>query len=242
VTAKSLSASVDNGEIESAIEKEVNLCHPCIAARIGFVFPTELSGLRELKIVRLFVDGCSLREVVLANPVWWTPTAKAKAVAGIALGLRFVHSLGFVHGNLNSTNIVFDKDHRIQMTHFAEMDLEVQEGDFDIRACVGEFLEERWSGQADVRAFGSLLVEMTVGSPSTLPGSRTSEGTKNQGIAKFFSEMIKSIEFKSYQEVHSLNSIVDILKKNEFQIERGVDSEEVWEFVRWVELCEYSRE
>jgi hypothetical protein len=35
-----------------------------------------------------------------------------------------------------------------------------------------------------------------------------------------------------------MKCIVDILKKNDFKIEIGVDSAEVWEFVKWVEKCE----
>jgi hypothetical protein len=51
----------------------------------------------------------SLSEAISMNPVWWTPTAKAKvkAIAGIVLGLRFAHSFGLIHGHLNSKYIVF---------------------------------------------------------------------------------------------------------------------------------------
>jgi hypothetical protein len=35
-----------------------------------------------------------------------------------------------------------------------------------------------------------------------------------------------------------MKCIVDILKKNDFKIESGVDSAEVWEFARWVENYE----
>jgi serine/threonine protein kinase len=38
---------------------------------------------------------------------------KAKAIAGIALGLEFAHCLGMIHGDLNLNNILFDETHRI---------------------------------------------------------------------------------------------------------------------------------
>jgi hypothetical protein len=42
--------------------------------------------------------------VVLSNlPGWWTPTAKAKVVAGIALALRFAHGLGLLYGALKAS-------------------------------------------------------------------------------------------------------------------------------------------
>jgi serine/threonine protein kinase len=147
VESVNLSDSIDNKEVETEIEKEINLLHPCIAAPIGFLFPSESSGLRELKIVRLFLEGCSLSEVISANPVWWTPTMKAKAVVGIALALRFAHSLGVIHGNLNSNNIRFDRDNRIQITNFGLIHLEVQEG----KTVAGkDIFCEGWTPQVDV--------------------------------------------------------------------------------------------
>jgi hypothetical protein len=64
-----VSHSVNNREIEKELEKEVNLCHPCIAAPIGFIFPVESSELREMKIGQLSIEGHSLAEVVLVHPV-----------------------------------------------------------------------------------------------------------------------------------------------------------------------------
>jgi hypothetical protein len=43
---------------------------------------------------------------------------KAKAVAGIALALRFAHSFGLVHGRLTTKNILFDSGHDIQIVDF----------------------------------------------------------------------------------------------------------------------------
>jgi hypothetical protein len=79
--------TVEKSEIENELEKLINLRHPCIAGPIGFVFPIESDSLRELKIVRLYLEGCSLLEVFSINPMWWTSTVKAKAVAGIVLSL-----------------------------------------------------------------------------------------------------------------------------------------------------------
>jgi hypothetical protein len=53
------------------------------------------------------VEGISLTEVISMNPGWWTATTKAKTVAGIVLGIRYAHSLGLIHGHLNSRNIFF---------------------------------------------------------------------------------------------------------------------------------------
>jgi hypothetical protein len=56
-----------------------------------------------------------------SNPVWWTPTTKAKGFAGIAFDVRFLQSFGFVHGNLNSNTIVFHEERRINMMNIPDI-------------------------------------------------------------------------------------------------------------------------
>jgi serine/threonine protein kinase len=53
---------------------------------------------------------------------------KAKAVAAIALGLRFAHSFGLIHGSLTASNILFDADHCIQIADFGLFGFEGRQG------------------------------------------------------------------------------------------------------------------
>jgi serine/threonine protein kinase len=121
-----LSALIGRGQIETEIENLLNLRHPTIAPLIGFVFPAESSGRREFKTGRLHAAGGSLAAVLSAPPAWWTPTAKAKVVAGIALGLRFAHGLGLLHGGLKASNVLFDPCRRIQIADFSPIRLETE--------------------------------------------------------------------------------------------------------------------
>jgi serine/threonine protein kinase len=136
--------------VEMEIENLSNLRHRLIAAPIGFALSE-----RVLKIGRLHAAGGSLAEVVSSNPVWWTPTAKAEAVVGIALALRFSHGLGLSHGGLNSGNVLFDGGGRIQIADFSPMR---RDGGFSRDG-------EEWSPQADVSAFAMLLFEIVAGRP-----------------------------------------------------------------------------
>jgi hypothetical protein len=61
-----------------------------------------------LNIGRRYAAGGSLVEALSDAPPWWTQMAKAKAIAGIALGLRFAHGLGLLHGGLKARNVLFD--------------------------------------------------------------------------------------------------------------------------------------
>jgi serine/threonine protein kinase len=93
-------------EIEREIEKLMNLTHPCIPAPFRFVLRT---ASKELKIARLYTRSGSLKDVLSASPLWWTLTAIA--VAGIVLGMKFLHSFGVIHGSLKLWNVLFDEDH-----------------------------------------------------------------------------------------------------------------------------------
>jgi serine/threonine protein kinase len=116
-----------------------------------------------LKIARPYAAGGSLAEVLSDAPAWWTPTAKANAIAGIALGLRFAHGLGLLHGGLKASNVLFDAERRIQIADFSPIRLET--GDTE------PSLGEGWSVAADVCAFASLLFEIAVGRPGAQPGA-----------------------------------------------------------------------
>jgi serine/threonine protein kinase len=139
--SKPLSTNVEVSRIENELDKFINLRHPCIIAPIGFVVRIESDILEDLKIVRLYSEGCSLAEILSIRPVWWTSTVKAKAVAGIVLGLRFVHSFGLFHGHLTTNNILFDLDDCIQIVDFEPILLEdcEDESESDEKTLLGAF-------------------------------------------------------------------------------------------------------
>jgi serine/threonine protein kinase len=232
VKSKPLSENVSKSEIENELEKMINLCHPCIAAPIGFVFPIESDSRRQLKIVRLYLDGCSLLEVVSVNPLWLTSTVKAKAVAGIVLALRFAHSLGLVHGHLTGNNILFDSDHCIRIVDVHPIVLEVGEMESESRTQLVGFSGKGWTPKKDIEGFASILFELMFGRPPQ------GEESIPAGIPDFVSRIIKSGLFPRFETSDSFSTILKILKHNNFQREDGVDSAEVSAFVRWVESDE----
>jgi hypothetical protein len=111
------------------------------------------------------LEGCSLAEVASIGPVWWTSTVKAKAVAGIVLGVRFAHSLGLVHGRLTTNNFFFDSDHYIHMVDFKPFGLEVGESQSqgEKGTKLGGFSGQRWTPQTDIYGFALILFEIVVG-------------------------------------------------------------------------------
>jgi hypothetical protein len=121
----------------------------------------------------MYLEGCSLLEVISVNPLWWTPTVKAKAIAGIVLALRFAHSFGLIRSHLTGNNICFDSDHCIQVVDFNPIVLEVGENENesedeseseDGTQLVG-FSGKRWTSEKDIQAFASILFEVVFGGP-----------------------------------------------------------------------------
>jgi serine/threonine protein kinase len=224
------SEHVLESRIEKEIEKMINLRHPCIAAPIGFVVPIESGSQQELKIVRMHLEGCSLLEVISVDPKWWTSTVKAKAIAGIVLGLRFAHSLGLIHGHLTGNNILFDSDHCIQIVDFDPIHLKF--GEMENETQLGRFSREGWTPERNIEAFGSILFELMFGRPPQ------SEVSIPMGIPKFVSGIIRTGLSPLSRTSSSFNTILEILKQNKFKIVDDVDSAEVSAFVSWVESAE----
>jgi hypothetical protein len=95
------------------------------------------------------------------------------------------------------------------------------------------FSRERRTLENDIQAFASILFELVFGSP---PQGEASIPT---GIPDFVSRIIKSSLSPLSRMSYSFNTILDILKQNNFEIEDGVDSAEVSAFVNWVESAEH---
>jgi hypothetical protein len=231
----SLSSFIHHCQVHTEIENLFNLRHPMIAPLIGHMFSVEPNGEQELKIIRSYgVNGC-LADVLSTPPEWWTATMKAKAIVGIALGLRFVHSLGLLHGSLKASNILFNADMRIQIVDFSPMRLETGE--------VEPFSGEEWDPKVDVSAFAFLLFEIVFGCHSTSFDDVMENLPLNHGVPNSVLEIIE--EGRSPKSNRDLSSFIDIirnLKGDHFEIMTGVDSDEVSAFVDEVESFEVTGE
>jgi serine/threonine protein kinase len=97
---------------------------------------------------------------------------------------------------------------------------------------VGSISNERRRPEIDIQAFASILFELLFGRPpqgdSFMPAS----------TPDFVCTMIESMLSPIFRSSYSFNTILEILKENNFQVEDGVDSAEVSKFVNWVESSE----
>jgi hypothetical protein len=228
VKSTNLSGCTENCYVEKTIENLMNLRHPCISSVIGVALPTELNVL---KIFGIDLGDNSLSRVVSTSPLWWTPTAKAKAIAGLVLGLRFAHSFGLLHGHLTENTVFFNENGVIQITDLGLNGFGGLESQGGVEKDIGGFSGERWTPTVDIRAFARILSEIVV-------GASAEQGCGSSGIPSFVLEIIENGESADLKAVKSLSDILKILKLHNFKIIEGVDVEEVWNFVKWIEKSE----
>jgi hypothetical protein len=133
---------------------------------------------------------------------------------------------------LTWNNILFDSDHCIQIVDFNPILSERGKSESEKGAQLVGFSGERWNLERDIQAFASILFELV--------SARRPEGETSIpiGIPDFVSRIIKSGLSPISGTSFSFNTILEILKQNDFQIEDGVESAEVSAFVIWVESAE----
>jgi hypothetical protein len=228
VKSTNLSVYAENCHLEKTIEILMNLRHPCISGVIGVALPTELNGMQ---IIRINFGDNSLSRIVSTSPAWWTPTAKAKAVAGLVLGLRFAHSLGILHGYLTGNIVFFNESGVIQITDFGLNGFGEPEGQDVVKMDIRGFSGDSWTPTIDIRAFTRILSEIVV-------GASAEQGCDRSNIPSFVSEIIANGESSDLKAIKSLSDILKMLKLHNFKIMEGVDVEEVSNFVKWIEKSE----
>jgi serine/threonine protein kinase len=214
-----------------------HLNHRCIIPLFGIVFPTDSTNFT---IATRYCENGSLKDITANPPSWWTPTAKSKAIVGIVHGMRFAHSFGCAHGALKSSNILFDKDGCVQITDLCSSRLQER--------VMKKPLDE---GQVlvDVVAFCSILFEILIGRSVFARRSPRDEGV-TEWVENGERVVIPSVIPSSMRGFFvgegsvrllftpSFQKIYDEMKRNDFDIVKGNDENEVSRFARFLEASQ----
>jgi serine/threonine protein kinase len=169
---KRLHPSVEASIVRTEIEALVKLNHPCILQIFAFLLPDKWSPA---EIHMEWAQHGSLAHVLgLVRtgqcPSFWNPTGIAIIISGIVLGMRFVHSRGFIHQDLNPSNILVNGYGRALIADFGSSESEsldiTPHASGEVQYAAPEFYIGRdWGQKIDVYSFGLILYELLVGSP-----------------------------------------------------------------------------
>jgi hypothetical protein len=228
-------------EMMSEVEALRQLQHPCIVSLKGWC---RGRGSEGGKIITEYVGGGNLRKLLRSDnkaPEWWTASKKAITIAGIVLGMKFIHSRNFIHRDLKPTNILLDEEHNVKIGDFGTS--RIYSADVTLTS-VGNDLymaKEVSSGEydqkVDVYSFGIILYEIITGN-----GVFSNEGIKGE----LYADMLKGNRPKIPEEVMPfVRELIDkcwcqdasarpdfseiwrTLKEREFKVLPGVDIEAV---------------
>jgi hypothetical protein len=250
--------TIQNLNWESSILARLN--HPLIVGFEGHIPPTMNDP--EMLITEFVPNGSLADHLPSSNnsgeSIVTGETRIAIIVVGIVLAMRYLHSRGIIHRDLNPGHIFVDWDWIIRIGEFShsvvvdEIEEETvfdQQSSFNPFYAAPECFENSPTLESDVFSFGVILCELLSGEPGLSRYLTARELMKQvifdnarPSIPNFISDVVKQLIRDCWaNEPHERPSFVEILfrlDRMDFRITAGVKSEKVRRFVNAVKLRE----
>jgi TPR repeat protein len=159
----------DEVHFKREVETLMALNHPCVVRIAGW---SPRTGSTPAEIWTEFAGNNSLEKVLErvkwgGAPSFWTPTGKAIIICGIALGMRYIHSKGFIHRDLKPGNILIDGYGHSLISDFGtvwsqsyDTTLIPDTGTLHYAAPEMVYEDRGCTAKVDVFSFGSILFEI----------------------------------------------------------------------------------
>jgi serine/threonine protein kinase len=166
--------SYDQTEFLTEVAALADLNHPCVVRIVGWTLPST-SGPAEIHTE--YAANRSLEYILErvrygSPPAFWTPTGRSIIIVGIALGMRFVHSRGYIDRDLKPSNILINNRGWALISDFGSSRLARDDhtptaDTGTVQYAAPELFVEGvvCTPQADVFSFGSVLYEILTGAP-----------------------------------------------------------------------------
>jgi serine/threonine protein kinase len=239
------------------IEILVKLNHPCILRLLKSTLPTQAC---QAAIQMEWAEYGSLARVLQLvqsgqPPPFWNSTGISIIISGIVLGMRFMHSRGYIHQDLNPSNILVSGEGGALISDFGSSRSE-STGITPTSSGADQYgapeicYEDDWTRQVDVYSFGLILYEVLVDSP-VFGEKEGPDDLIDKKLTGYVPEMgsqvsyVMSLIIQSCLEVEpgirpSFDDILKMFQEFDFCMLPGTDIRTVWNYVRAVTDWELS--
>jgi serine/threonine protein kinase len=252
VVKRFLYGQLTKSQFEREISALPKLNHPCVLRFLGYRLPEDDQCA---EIYMEYASNGSLASVLTKAaskpaPSFWNATGIAIIICGIVLGMRFIHSRGFIHYDLKPSNILLNGQGRTLIADFGT----ARDSSFDCTlsndpGTVPYSAPEMFDGssptsKADVFSFGIILYEILVG--ERFYGC---DGSLHQILGKLANRSLPAIPSSVLPSMRKLISnclqfdsnlrpsfddILTLLTRNDFEILAGPDRSRIREYVQGI--------
>jgi serine/threonine protein kinase len=230
----------------------IQMRHPCLLEIVGYSLPTHSLPPR---IGTKYAEKGSLKEALKQRQSGWIPpfmdeTGIAIIVAGIVLGMRFIHRRCAIHRNLKPGNILLDDCGFVRIgdlgsSRLADMDVTMTKQAGTPMYMAPEMYEDgEYTGAVDVFSFALILYELLVGEPVFSPAQsptalmKQARSHERPTLPDEMNVVVKRIIVRCWLVEpfarETFDDIWDALEKMKFRLTPNVDVRKVFEFVEWV--------
>jgi serine/threonine protein kinase len=234
------------------VEILIELHHPCILEIVGYSLPTTSHPGR---IGTKYASKGSLRESLderrRGNGVSFLDnTGIVLIIAGIVIGMKFIHSRGIIHRDLKPANILIEDNGFVRIgdlgsSRIADSEVTKTKGIGTPIYMAPEMYDGLdYSCSVDVFAFALIMYEIIVGdyvfSPTLNPMMLMKKVSSSErpifasNIPKVLTSMMSRCWSADANSRDSFQDIARQLTETKFAILPGVDTDKVMNFVGWV--------
>jgi TPR repeat protein len=240
----------DQALLVREVETLAALNHPSIVKLVGFSLPHRESGAQ----LRMEYASHGSLKSVLENlrtgtiPTFWNATGKGVLICGIVLGMRHVHSRGFVHRDLKPSHILIGgrgealiSGCKLACLEHHDQPLEFLPGTISYSAPETFADEASFTPKMDVFSFGLILYEIVTEQPtfpdaesihSVLARLRTGNLPRlPDQYGGFLQDLISRCCHPSPSERPSFDDILVMIEKHGYETLPGADKPAIQAFV-----------
>jgi serine/threonine protein kinase len=234
------------------LETLIKLNHPCVVRIFGFNLPplTEFAEIQMEYAQNGSLDSVLKRVRSRSIPRFWDPTGIGIIICGIVLGMRFVHSQGFIHRDLKPLNILINENGEALIADFGTSRSESDDATLTgatgtVHYAAPEMYKDGGiTNKVDVFSFGLILYEILVGRAvfrSSKPPLRVMKRVLSgempaipESVGKVMQSLIARCWSLKAEDRPSFDDILNEFLKQRFAVFPGASSEKVFEYARSV--------